>query len=249
MNLIAPPNLKLPPERVAIFLDVDGTLAPLTSRPEFTRIPLQTRRVLLHLQGRGVALAALSGRPMSQVRRLLQPVKIPVAGSHGAQISFSGSGGISVIPKIPEAMSASLSRGIAALPGVWIERKPAAIAVHWRQAPQLRADVEQVVQQALRHAQGWSVIHGHCVLELRAPGRDKGRALKRLMRGPRFAGRWPLAIGDDRTDEDAFRAALALGGSAIRVGETEQTMAPWQLKDVTDLAAWLQTQLRGFSDQ
>src|SRR5690606_15006033 len=188
------PNLKLPAERLALFLDVDGTLAPITSRPELTRIPLNTRRILLDLQDRGVALAALSGRPMTQVRRLLIPVKAPVGGSHGAQISFTGTGGICAVPTIPEAMSASLSEGVKPLKGVWLERKPAAIAVHWRQAPEFRAEVEQVVEQALKHAPGWSLIRGHCVHELRAPGRDKGKALKRLMRRPEFVGRWSLAI-------------------------------------------------------
>ena len=249
MNLNPPPKLKLPAERLAIFLDVDGTLAPITSRPEFTRIPKDTRRTLLQMQKRGVALAALSGRPMTQVRRLLYPVHIPVGGSHGAQISFTGVGGIRAVPSVPSAMSDSLTRSVESLPGVWLERKPAAIAVHWRQAPQYCTEVERIVEQAIKLAPGWSVIKGHCVHELRAPGRDKGKALKRLMRRPEFLGRLPLAIGDDRTDEDAFRAALELGGAAIRVGANDQTQAPWQVKDVRDLAAWLQMQLRALDEK
>lgn len=69
----------------------------------------------------------------------------------------------------------------------------------------------------------------------------------RLMKQSAFAGRWPLAIGDDTTDEDAFRVALALGGGAIRVGDCVTTLAPWQLENVDALAAWLRLQLRNFA--
>ena len=244
MNVKTPPHLKLPSNRLAIFLDVDGTLAPITERPEQSRVPVATRRTLAQLQKRGVALAALSGRPLAQVRRLLIPLGIPSGGSHGAQLRYGNKGSICARPSIPEKLSNTLERGLLKLEGVWLERKPAAFAVHWRQAPKYQAEVEHVVRAALDSAPGWGLIRGHCVHELRAPGRDKGKALMRLMRRPEFAGRWPLAIGDDRTDEDAFIAALEMGGAAIRVGPTEETVAPWQVEDITTLAAWLKLQLR-----
>lgn len=243
----APPDLRLPPGRLAIFLDVDGTLAPITARPEMTRVPLQTRRALAALRGQGVALAALSGRPLAQVRRLLFPVDIPLGGSHGAQISLARGRGIRVSSRVPAGMVAMLKLGIEGLPGVWLEAKPAAFAVHWRQAPQYRDEVSRLVERALALAPGWRLVAGHCVHELRPAGRDKGIALRRLMRQPGFAGRWPLAIGDDRTDEDAFEAALALGGSAIRVGSRQKTVAPWEVPDVEALAQWLRAQLRALA--
>lgn len=244
MTAKMPPNLKLAPARLAIFLDVDGTLAPITERPEQSRIPWMTRRTLAHMQQSGVALAALSGRPLSQVRRLLRPLCMPAAGSHGAQLRFGSTGVVCARPKIPYTLNQALVDGLAPLQGVWLERKPAAFAVHWRQAPHYEPAVEQVVHDALLRAPGWSLVRGHCVHELRAPGSDKGKALSRLMRRPEFAGRWPLAIGDDTTDEDAFRAAIGMGGAAIRVGPSLQTIAPWQVEDVTMLAAWLKLQLR-----
>lgn len=241
---VAPPSLRLPPRQLALFLDVDGTLAPLVAKPHLTRVPLSTRRTLLALQDQGVALAALSGRPLTQVRRLLLPLEIPLGGSHGAQISLSGRCGIQFLGRLPENMVTMLQQGIERLPGVWLERKPAAIAVHWRQAPQHRSAVAALVAEALARAPGWLLVEGHCVHELRPAGRDKGRALRQLMRQPGFAGRWPLAIGDDRTDEDAFAAALALGGGAIRIGPAQETLAPWRLPDVSALAAWLRGQFR-----
>lgn len=236
----APPSrLPVPLCRLALFLDLDGTLAPITERPDLTRVPLRTRRTLLALQRRGVAIAALSGRPLAQVRRLLLPVHIPMGGSHGAQISFVNGRGIRVSSRIPSATSAILQQGVNRLPGVWLERKPAAYAMHWRQAPQHRAAVADLAQKVLAAAPGWRVVEGHCVHELRPAWRDKGKALIRLMQQPAFAGRWPLAIGDDTTDEDAFTAALGLGGGAIRVGLGADTVAPWQLENVEALARWL----------
>lgn len=243
---LAPPVLRMPPERLALFLDVDGTLAPIVAQPHLTRVPVHTRRILLNLQSRGVMLAALSGRPLSQVRRLLVPIELALGGSHGAQLSMPGRGHLTYLSPPPDGMLSELYAGISPLAGVWLERKPSAIAVHWRQAPQYRSAVELVVHEALQRAPGWQLMEGHCVHELRPRGRDKGKALRRLMQHADFAGRWPLAIGDDRTDEDAFAAALSMGGGAIRVGHTQESVAPWRLGSVHALAGWLQQQLNKF---
>lgn len=243
---LPPPNrLRRPASHIALFLDIDGTLAPITARPEFTRIPLQTRRTLQRLQARGMTLAALSGRPLPQARRLLYPLEISLGGSHGAHISPTPGRSIRMLVAPPAGLIDMLRQGVARLPGVWLERKPAAFALHWRQATQQRFDVSELAHRALGLAPGWRLLEGHCVHELRPAGRDKGLALLRLMRQPGFAGRWPLAIGDDRTDEDAFRAALSLGGGAIRIGEQQGTAAPWVLPDVDALARWLGSQLQG----
>lgn len=246
LNMATPPPVRLPIplHRLALFLDIDGTLAPITSRPEFTRVPLDTRRTLLQLHQSGVAVAALSGRPLVQVRRLLRPLQIPAGGSHGAQLGSADGRSVRATGLLPSALVQRIQQGIACLPGVWLERKPASLAIHWRQAPQFREDVDRLARAALAETQGWRLVPGHCVHELRPSGRDKGIALQRLMRRPDFTGRWPLAIGDDRTDEDAFAAALALGGAAIRIGDAPDTAAPWVLPDVGALAHWLRAQMQ-----
>ena len=238
-----PRRLRMSPKRLAIFLDIDGTLAPITERPEFTEIPLGTRRTLQDLERSGVALAAISGRPLSQVRRLLLPLRIPASGSHGAQIGPVPGNSIRVAKNLPPALLDHLLHGVQRLPGVWLERKPAALAIHWRQAPEHSAEVEALATSAVGLVHGWRVVPGHCVHELKPAGRNKGVALKWFMSRPGFSGRWPLAIGDDRTDEDAFRAALALGGGAVRIGASGQTLAPWRLPDVESLASWLKEQV------
>lgn len=239
-----PPDLFLHPSRLALFLDVDGTLAPFTARPEMSRIPCATRKLLKRLQSQGVALAVLSGRPLAQVRRLLHPVDIPIVGSHGGQLGLQPGRIVRSSPLLPSHLAGRLENGVSTLPGVWVEKKPGAVAVHWRQAPEVRWTIAELVQQAVQQAPGWAVMEGHCVHEIKAKGRHKGLGLRRLMNQPAFRGRWPLAVGDDRTDEDAFVAACGLGGAAIRIGEPAETHAPWQLPDVASLAIWLERQLR-----
>lgn len=239
---MTPPDLQIVPSRLALFLDIDGTLAPVTPRPEQSRIPLTTRRLLGDLLSHDVAVAALSGRPLAQVRRLLHPLGLAAGGSHGAQFSFRAGRVMNLSPRVPSRLIQTLEAGVSNMPGVWVERKPGAVAVHWRQAVDLSSAVDDLVHQALRRAPGWCVMPGRCVHEVKLKNRHKGRALRRLMRQPEFAGRWPLAIGDDRTDEDAFEAALALGGGAIRVGPARETLAPWQLADAGALVQWLRRQ-------
>lgn len=243
LSLEPPPPLRCALHRLALFLDVDGTLAPIAPRPQLSRVPVATRRTLRALQQSGVALAALSGRPLNQVRRLLHPVDIPVGGSHGAQILLAKGRSIRAMGRMPDGLIDFLQQQVDSLPGVWLERKPAALAVHWRQAPEYCHEVACIVGRAVQELPGWQVVPGHCVHEIRPRGRNKGTALIRLMRRPGFSGRWPLAIGDDRTDEDAFAAALALGGGAIRIGPAAETLAPWTLPDVAALADWLRAQL------
>ena len=81
------------------------------------------------------------------------------------------------------------------------------------------------------------------VVELIASARTKGHALTVLMAQPPFAGRVPIAIGDDRTDEDAFTAAARLDGFGVRVGETQQSAARYALTNPSAVAAWLRSGL------
>jgi trehalose 6-phosphate phosphatase len=92
----------------------------------------------------------------------------------------------------------------------------------------------------LAAASGLIVQHGKMVVELRPPGADKGDALRALMTEPEFAGARPMFVGDDQTDEDAFRAAAELGGGGVLVGPPRETAAKWRLDGVSDVAAWLQ---------
>ena len=86
---------------------------------------------------------------------------------------------------------------------------------------------------------GLAVQQGKMVVELRPRGADKGDAVRAFMAAPDFAGARPLFVGDDRTDEDAFRVAAELGGAGILVGPDRDTAAKWRLDDVAAVSAWL----------
>ncbi len=122
--------------------------------------------------------------------------------------------------------------------GLIVEAKPLGIALHYRRAP----DSEQAVlefMQGIARRRGLLLQRGKMVAELRAPGADKGDALKALMREPRFAGARPLFVGDDLTDEHAFAAAAALGGAGILVGPERESAARYRLGSVRAVADWL----------
>ena len=105
----------------------------------------------------------------------------------------------------------------ATQPGLLVEDKSAAAAIHYRLAPE-SAGACEALAESLADEGGLLVQRGDKVVEVRAPGPDKGDAVTAFMREPPFAGATPIFIGDDVTDEDGFRAAEALGGYGIVVG-------------------------------
>lgn len=125
-------------------------------------------------------------------------------------------------------------------PRLLLEDKGLSVALHYRSAPQLAKHVLATAGHLARQL-GLTLQTGKMVAELRTPGADKGDALRAFMSEPPFAGHVPIFIGDDDTDEAAFRAAAALGGHGIRVGRPNgPTAAAWHLADVSAVAIWLE---------
>lgn len=242
--LPAPP---LPdPARLALFLDVDGTLLEFASHPEGVLVdpllPLLLESLRQHLGG---ALAPVSGRPLEQVDRLLGLPAGSAAGLHGAE--WRGADG-AVARRAHEDVALSLLHReatalAAALPGVLVESKPNAIALHFRNAPSAVAAVERIARALAEQAgPAFTLQRGDHVIELKPAGVDKGDAVTRMMRAAPFVGRVPWFVGDDLTDEHAFAVAQSLGGSGVIVGPRRPTGANWALEDPAAVRAWL-TQL------
>lgn len=213
-------------DRAALFLDVDGTLVDIAPTPDAVRVPGGLPLLLRHLHDRmGGALALVSGRPISEIDELFAPVVLPAAGIHGAEIRLHGP-----VERIVEgfeqgpAMRAAVAAFAARHPGLRVEDKGAALALHYRGAPALEVPVERFAGELARrfrlHLQA-----GKCVVELKASPRTKGDALRRMMLAAPFAGRVPVMIGDDLTDEHGFEAARELGGLALRVGAADRPSA------------------------
>ena len=209
------------PARSALLLDVDGTLAPIVDRPEDARVPDETRRELARLAGRYGLVACVSGRPGSEVERMLDVPGVAVVGEHGLELD-------------PEAGAwaeriAEFTRGVD-----WpAERKPLSASFHFRRADDeaaARAYLTRVADAA--SAAGLVTRWGRMVLEVRPPVEaHKGTAVRALV--TRAGASRALYAGDDRTDVDAFHGLDGLE-LAIRVA-VRSAEAPAELLAAADL--------------
>ncbi len=226
----------------AIFLDLDGTLVEIAPTPDAVQ-PAPGLLPLLETVSRrtGSALAVVSGRAVSDIDRILAPLVLPAAGLHGLERRSAG-GAFQRSPALPrgDELRAALRGFASGHPGVQLEDKGAALALHYRARPDLHAAAAAAVEAALGcERAGLAVQCGKAVIEIRPDGADKGMAVAAFMSEPPFAGRRPVFAGDDLTDEAAFRAVRARGGVAVRVGGERATAAEWHLPDVPAVHAWL----------
>ncbi len=211
------------PDRWALFLDIDGTLIDLADTPDAIVVPPQLPSHLHQLSRRlNGALALVTGRGLPYADQLFVPYRFPIAGLHGAE-RRDPAGTISRFE--PDAafyaVKTALAEEAAAWPGVLIEDKGAAVAAHYRQAPEQRDAVEQAMSRYLEKAgRHYALQRGKMVLEIRPAEASKGSALRAFLDQPPFEGRKPLAIGDDVTDEAMFRMANQLGGHSIRIADS-----------------------------
>ena len=240
---LAPPPLPAPGQRWAAFLDLDGTLVDFERDPDAVRVAPETIAALkrLHAVLDG-AFAIVSGRPLEQLDRVFGDFRPPGAGKHGHEWRSGDHIDTTVTPpsETLDAARAAANALAAALPGVRVEDKGTTFALHYRDSPQHHAAVVAGVERIVSNVEHWVVQHGDHVVELLPPGADKGRALARLMTLAPFAGRTPVAIGDDFTDEHMFEAATRLGGFGVVVGPRRPTSARYALDGPTAVHEWIE---------
>jgi len=234
----------------AFFFDVDGTLAAIQSRPEAVFIPEQVIAQLQRLSALSQgALALVSGRPIEQLDALAAPWYGPAAGVHGAERRDAEGNlqRISLPVEVEQSLRTELQDAMASWPGTQLEVKGMAFALHYRQAMQHEQDVMRLAEQSVKRFPGLALQPGKCVVEIKPAGIDKGAAISDFMQQPPFAGRTPVFIGDDLTDEKGFLAVNARQGVSIKVGEGS-TQAHYRLHDVDAVYGWLERTLL-LSDQ
>lgn len=208
------------PDDMALLLDFDGTLVPVTQTPDATCVTDDLRalvaEVLDRLDGR---LAIVSGRSLEQLDAMWGRSLggVTVAASHGLELRHNGR--LRAPP--PGNLFARLARmteaRFGARHGVVIELKSFGLGLHYRLAPAWRDALEEWAKQCA--AEHDLVIQaGDMVFELRLPGANKGDAVRAIMQLRPFAGSRPIYAGDDLTDIPAIAAARALGGRGIAVG-------------------------------
>lgn len=207
------------PAAAALFLDVDGTLAPIVARPELASVPEETRAEVRRLASRYALIACISGRTGEEARRLVGVDGVVYVGVHGLELA-------------PEAERwREALRPFGELGWPWLEDKGLTVALHWREAPDERAartELESVAERA--RAAGLDVRWGRKVLELRPPvAADKGTAVRALL-AERGLERG-LYAGDDTTDLDGFR-----GLDACEVGVRVAVASPEGPPELTEAA-------------
>jgi trehalose 6-phosphate phosphatase len=228
----------------ALFLDLDGTLAPIVARPDQVTPDARRTRLLERLgQALDGRLAVVSGRTLNDLDRILEHRVAALAGVHGlARRASDGSLRMAQAHPGHERALAALSAFAAPLQGVLVEDKGLSIALHYRQAPESAGAAIGEAERVARLT-GLTLQPGRMVVELRAPGSTKGDSVRAFMAEPPFAGARPVFVGDDLTDEDGFEAADRLGGFGVLVGAPRISAARFQLNDVEAALAWLERAL------
>lgn len=226
----------------ALFLDMDGTLVAIARRPDEVVIEPRLLRILTALtRATAGATAIVSGRAITDIDHLLAPLELPTAGQHGAE-RRDASGHLHQDTTQHDALAAirpRLADFAASQPGLMLEDKGASLSLHYRGAPHKQEAAQRALEDALASLGGdFTLRHGKQVVELRPAHSDKGDAIAAFMSEPPFAGRRPVFIGDDVTDEDGFETANRLGGYSIKVG-TGATAARWRLSGTHDVLDWL----------
>ncbi|HEY0648085.1 trehalose-phosphatase [Phenylobacterium sp.] len=235
----------LPLAEASLFLDLDGTLAPLCDSPGDVR-PLAERTSLLRLAGERLAgrLAIVSGRTIESVDAISEGACAAVAGVHGLQrrTAFGGLETTAPHPRVEHAaaLMAAFAQGH---PGLLVEHKDQSAALHYRGAPNAEPAVMEFVQR-LAETEALEVQPGHLVMEVRTPGPDKGAAVRAFLSEVPFRGSTPIYLGDDLTDEPAFAEVAARGGVGILVGRERPTAARARLEDPSEVLAWLAESLQ-----
>lgn len=231
----------------ALFLDVDGTLLEIADHPESVRstprLKLLLRRALLDLDG---SVALVSGRSIVDLDRLFSPLVLPAAGLHGVE-RRSADGTFHYSADMGDRLHAvrhRLMEFAETHTGILIEDKGAALALHYRNAPEHEyKSVELMAEVAAVVGKAFHIQHGKMVLELKPAGQNKGSAVRDFMDESPFRGRVPMFIGDDVTDEDGFAAVNEMGGESIRVGDGPETVARRRIAGVGELLSWMEASL------
>jgi len=234
--------LPIPDGIFALFLDIDGTLAPIAESPAMAAIPHETIDVLQQLYHRmDGAVAFISGRNVEDIDRMLKPHIFPAAGQHGLEIRIQQppSQLCADEHKLMKKLSDEVAAFNATYPELLFESKGLSIAVHYRNLPQLENIVNECLEKlAERYAPDVLFQTGKMVSEIRLRVTDKGQAIQQILQSPPFKGRLPVFAGDDTTDEDGFKAINALKGISIKVGEGK-TNAAYRVHNPGQIHDWL----------
>jgi trehalose-phosphatase len=210
-------------QNLLLFLDYDGTLTPIVSRPELALCPLEIKRLLKELRDLPkVNLAVISGRSLKDLRKKVGVSGIIYVGNHG--LEFQNLRGrhkkilSSARTRELKRITKNLQNSLKEISGILFEEKGPVLAIHYRSVSQeffdrISHDLEKELHQ---WGDRWKMASGKMVFEIR-PNVDfhKGQAVREILKTFTSLGLLPIYLGDDQTDEDAFRVLRGLGISVF----------------------------------
>ena len=212
---------RLDPTKIALLFDVDGTLIDIGPAPFEVDVPDELKQSLarLHERTQG-ALAFVSGRPIRDLDLLFAPLRLPAVGGHGAETRLAEGAPVSRIEDLPEGLRRLLIEAAVPGSGIEYEDKGYSVALHYRKAPKEAERLRHHISagRAAYPDEHTEVLLGKAMFEVKRPGVNKGDAVRALMTEAPFAGRAPIFLGDDVTDESVFDILPALGGQGFGVG-------------------------------
>jgi trehalose-phosphatase len=234
---------------IALFLDYDGTLTPLCEHPSKALLAEPMRRAIEACVARQhTDVTIVSGRSLADIMKMVGMDSLTYAGNHGLEVHGPGMpdfrhDDVEHFHRKTVELGASLSE--IAVAGAWAEVKGPTLTFHFRE---VETDLQSRVAaqaSAIITAAGFQARNAHAAIEARPPiGWDKGRAVLHILK-TRYGLSWaesvrPIYVGDDQTDEDAFRVLSGLGAT-FRVGSADTaTAADRRLRDVESVRALLE---------
>ena len=225
----------------AFFFDLDGVLAEIVDSPDdavINHLTLGFLGKLTILNNNAVAI--ISGRSLYEIERLTTPLTLHKSGLHGLQMSIMQNQDVSWSGKL-DVIRKQLIRMGEQFPGVLVEDKQYCIAVHYRQLPEARIAILNILESLmvlLGHE--FALLKGKMVYEIKPAHINKARAVAAFLERPEFKNRIPVYLGDDVTDEDAFILVNSRNGISIKVGTGGETAAKNKFLSVSNVQHWLQ---------
>lgn len=241
---LPPPPTSIP-ANCALFLDLDGTLAPIMPRPDDVGPDAARAALIARLrEAFDDRVAVISGRSLDDLSRILGDNGLAyMAGVHGLE-RRTPEGVFRAQPHEGLAEARDVLGDLARCDrGLLFEDKHLSVGLHYRNTPSAADAVIEAAERLSRQT-GLVLQLGDMVAELRTPGQDKGSSVAALLREPAFQGALPIFIGDDLTDEDGFEAARRLGGYGVLVGPERPTAASYRLEGPQAVHAWLDAAAR-----